>query len=109
MLIDPRRHHELAVAHVRVDFGPHADLAWDVHPGLDREGNARYEQSLFAGLEVIEVRSRAVKIARVNRVARPVHEPVTESSRRDHGAGSIVGITTANIRCSRDALAQKRD
>src|SRR2546423_6863642 len=77
-LVLPRRHHRPLPSRVRVHLAAHADVAGDVDAGLDREGDTGDEAALLARLEVVDVRARAVQVARVDRVAGAMGEVLAE-------------------------------
>src|SRR5688572_959177 len=108
-LILRRRDDELTLTNVRVDLGTHADLAGNVDAGLDRERDARNEQPLLARLEVVNVRTGAVEVARVNGVSGAVREPIPESCRGDDVARGIVCLAAAHGDPAGDALPEQRD
>src|SRR5690349_18356629 len=63
----------------RVHLAPHAEPARQIDSRLDRETNPRDQAAFLACLEVIEMRTGAVKIVRVDRVAGAMDEvlPIT--------------------------------
>src|SRR6185503_733255 len=86
-----------------------SDLAGDVDPRLDRECDAWNEQPLLAGLEVVEMRARAVQIARVDRMTRPVREILAVAARFDHVSRRVVDVGAADGRMRFCAVANEVD
>src|SRR2546430_1620456 len=73
--------------HEHVDLAPHAEPARKVDPGLDREPDARHERALVRGLEVVDVRPRAVQVA-IDRVAPPAGPRAAGPLRRAARSGA---------------------
>ena len=68
-LISLRRHDDLPLAHHHVHLAPHAGLAGQIHPRLDREPHARDQQPVVVRLGVVDRRPEAVQAVAVDRVA----------------------------------------
>ena len=98
VLVLTRRHHRFARREIHVDLGPHPDLARHVDPGLDGERDARNEQPLLARFQIVEMRSGAVQVARVDRVTGAMREILTVPALFDYGACRIIDLRAAN-RC----------
>src|SRR5690348_17880606 len=73
-LILARCDDRFVVPDVRVHLAAHPDVAGDVDPRLDREADVRDEPPLLARLEVVDVGTGAVQLARVDRVTGAVRE-----------------------------------
>src|ERR1019366_6475271 len=63
-----RRDDQLTRTDVRVDLRAHPEFAREVDAGLDGESGALNEDALFAGLQVVEIRSRSVQVAGIDRM-----------------------------------------
>src|SRR2546422_10979821 len=79
--------------HEHVDLAAHTEPAREADPGLDREPHARHERALARGLEVVDVRARAVEVA-IDRVAGAVHEVLGVTGGADHGPSRVIDLRT---------------
>src|SRR5438105_250354 len=108
-LIYPRRHHRLPRPQKHIHLAPHAELPRHVHAGLDREADAGYQQPLFARLQVVEVRARAVQVTRVDRVTGAVREVRAVAPLDDHAARGIVYVGAAECGAPRGRVTNEGD
>src|SRR5262245_12629274 len=73
-LIFSRRYDGAPLLQERIHLAAHAESAGEIDAGLDREADTGNEATLLARLEVVEMRARAVKLVRVDRVTGAVNE-----------------------------------
>src|SRR5437879_9923666 len=76
---------------VDVDLAAYAEALRQVDARLDREPDARHQRPRVLGLEVVNVRSRAVAIA-VDRTPGAMHEVVAQPPLADHAARRVVPL-----------------
>ena len=81
---------------MHVDLTPNAHFAWDVDAWLHRKPNSANEQAVIPSLEVVQVRSAAMKLD-VHGVASPMHEEITEVPFRDERAADVVDLVAAYL------------
>src|SRR5690606_7437144 len=91
-----RRHDRARLVDVHVDLAPDADLARDVDPRLDGEPDAPHEPPGFVGLEVVDVRSHAVR-GTVDRVPGSMNEVVAEPPVADDPACGVVQLVPLHV------------
>ena len=84
-----------------VHLASHPDVVREIDARLDREADSRDERALFARLEVVDVRTGAVQVARIDRVPGAVDEVLAESALRDHRSRGIVHLAAAQRPCAR--------
>src|SRR5947208_3259597 len=83
--------------HEHIDLAAHPEPAGQVNPRLHREADAGHERALVGGLEVVDVRARAMQVA-IDRVPGTVHEVLAVSGLAHHGACRIVHLRTGENR-----------
>src|SRR5690606_10765091 len=79
------------VAHVDVDLAAHA-VVRIVHARLDGDAEAGTKTAVVGGLEVVQMRSEAVRRARAEAVSGAVREGGAVTGRDEHRAGGPVGF-----------------
>ena len=86
---------DIFLSDVDIDFGTHAEFAFQVNAGLDREGDAWDKAARVARFEVIDVDTVAVHFF-TDRVSGPVGELFAVAGALDDAARDVVDLRSAN-------------
>src|SRR5512141_1899497 len=106
-LICGRCDDHVALADHTVHLAAHSDILSEIDSRLDRESNAGNQQPFLTSLEIVDVRTGAVKVARIDRMTGPMNELIAIPARLDHVARCVVNLTTAHRLPCPDTLAKQ--
>src|SRR5712691_3979784 len=103
-LIVGRRDENLVCSDEAVDLAAHSDVSGEIDARLDREAYPRNERTLLPGLEVVDMRTGAVQVTRVDGVTGAVNEEISVSTLGDYGAGGIINLAATHRLTRADSL-----
>src|SRR6267378_4321299 len=92
-----------------IHFASHSDIPGEIDSRLDGKSDAGNQLSFLPRLEIVDVRSGSMEVARIDRVAGPVDEVLTVSTFRNHVPGGVVHFSTSNRTVSAYPLTQQRN
>src|SRR6266568_212197 len=104
----PRRHLWTRLAQIDVDLAANTKPVRQVDTRLHGETDAGNQRALVRGLEVVDMRSRAVQIA-IDRMPRAMHEVLAQSGRADHGARGVVDCRAGHRLVLLPTIPEQRD
>src|SRR5204863_4622736 len=87
-----RSNNQLSRRHVSIHFRPAPDVPGQIDSGLDGKSNPRNKQSLIAGLEIVDVRPRAMKLVHIYGVSGSVRDIVAKSLGLNDRARGVIDL-----------------